>query len=62
MSAPLAEMKMWIISVAPMPSMMRMPVASYHASEVAFGSASPAEMQRRRLEMSRPPTIGASAR
>ena len=43
--APAAEMKMWIISVAPMPSMMRSPVCSNQLSDVAFGSGSPAETQ-----------------
>ena len=33
------------ISVEPIPSMMRMPVFSNHASETAAGSGSPAETQ-----------------
>ncbi len=36
-------MKMWIISVAPMPSMISMPLASRNSLRVASGSASPAE-------------------
>ncbi len=40
-------MKMCIISVAPMPSRILMPVAFSHASNVAFGSASPADTQLR---------------
>ncbi len=40
------------ISVEPMPSMISMPVACFQASNVAAGSVSPAEMQRRRLERS----------
>ena len=35
-------MKMCSISVEPMPSMIRMPVFSYHASDTAAGSGSPA--------------------
>ena len=45
MSSPQAEMKMWIISVDPMPSTIRTPVASCQASEVAAGRVSPAETQ-----------------
>ena len=47
-SAPAAEIKIWIISVAPMPSMMRRPVAACQASEVAAARGSPADTQRRR--------------
>jgi hypothetical protein len=36
-------MKIWIISVAPMPSIISMPVASRHNVRVASGRASPAE-------------------
>ena len=40
---------MWNISVAPMPSSISMPVASFHNWRVASGSASPALTQVRRL-------------
>ena len=36
-------MKMCSISVDPIPSMMRMPVFSYQASDTPAGSGSPAE-------------------
>jgi hypothetical protein len=45
MSSPEAEMKMCIISVAPMPSTMARPVASRQACQVAAGRCSPAETQ-----------------
>ena len=45
-------MKICIISVAPMPSRIFRPVAFCHASNVAFGSASPAETHLRSEEMS----------
>ena len=48
-SAPAAEMKMWNISVAPMPSSISMPVASFQSWRVASGRASPALTQMRRL-------------
>ena len=38
---------MWNISVAPMPSMISMPVASFQSARVAAGSASPAETHLR---------------
>ena len=47
-----AEMKMCSISVAPMPSIIRSPVACCQASRVASGSASPADTDFLRLEMS----------
>jgi hypothetical protein len=40
-------MKMWSISVEPIPSMMRMPVRSNHASDTVAGSVSPADTQTR---------------
>ena len=40
------------ISVAPMPSMISMPVASFHSLRVAAGSASPADTHLRRLDRS----------
>ena len=40
---------MWNISVAPMPSIISMPVASFHSWRVASGSASPADTHLRRL-------------
>ena len=43
MSSPAAEMKMCSISVAPIPSMIRTPVASRNACHVAAGRCSPAE-------------------
>ena len=46
-SAPDAAMKMWIISVAPMPSVSSTPVASRQSVRVASGSASPAETEAR---------------
>ena len=49
-------MKMCSISVAPIPSMMRSPVARSHASNVASGSASPAETHLRSVETFRPPS------
>ena len=45
------------ISVAPMPSMISMPVASCQASKVAFGSVSPAETHLRSDEMSKPASL-----
>ena len=45
-------MKICIISVAPMPSRIVSPVVSCHASNVAFGSPSPAETHLRSEEMS----------
>ena len=45
-------MKMCSISVAPMPSMIRIPVALCHASTVGSGKASPAEMHFFSDEMS----------
>ena len=48
MSSSAAEMKMCSISVAPMPSMMRSPVASWTSRQTDAGSASPAETARRR--------------
>jgi hypothetical protein len=38
---------MWSISVAPMPSMISMPVASFHSFRVAAGNASPADTHLR---------------
>jgi hypothetical protein len=46
---PAAEMKMWNISVAPMPSIISMPVASFHSWRVASGRLSPALTHSRRL-------------
>lgn len=46
-SLPADEMKMWNISVAPMPSVISMPVASFHNWRVASGRASPALTQVR---------------
>ena len=62
MSSPAAEMKMWIISVAPMPSMIRMPVLSNHRSDTDFGRNSPADTQRFSELRSRPASSPASAR
>ena len=42
-----AEMKMWNISVAPMPSVISMPVASFQSWRVASGRPSPALTQMR---------------
>ena len=50
-AAPAEEMKMWNISVAPMPSSISMPVACFHSWRVASGSASPALTQVCRLGM-----------
>jgi hypothetical protein len=47
-------MKMCSISVAPMPSMILIPVASSQASNVARGNVSPADTHLRKLDMSRP--------
>ncbi len=55
-------MKMCSISVAPMPSMMRMPVASRNSSQVGFGSVSPADTQRRSEERLRSASAGRIAR
>jgi hypothetical protein len=55
-------MKMCSISVAPMPSMIRMPVAARQASNVALGSASPADTHLRSEEMSWPPSLPSIAR
>ena len=41
-----------IISVVPMPSTMRIPVFSYHASDVGLGSGSPAETHEVSVERS----------
>jgi hypothetical protein len=41
-------MKMWNSSVEPMPSISSMPVACFHSSRVAAGSASPADTHLRR--------------
>src|SRR5436190_470504 len=41
-------MKMWNISVAPMPSMISMPVDAFQSARVAAGSASPAATHLRR--------------
>jgi hypothetical protein len=46
-SAPADEMKMWNISVAPMPSIISMPVASRQRVRVASGRPSPALTHRR---------------
>jgi hypothetical protein len=54
MSSPDAEMKMCIISVAPMPSMILRSVRSRQACQVAAGRCSPADTQVWRLAMSRP--------
>ena len=62
MSAPDALMKMCSISVVPMPSMMRTPVACSQASKVESGSDSPAETQSRRLDRSCSTASGAIAR
>jgi hypothetical protein len=62
MSSSADPMKMCSISVAPMPSMIRTPVASWNASQVDFGSASPAETQRRRDETSTPGSMVKAAR
>jgi hypothetical protein len=56
------EMKMCSISVAPMPSMISMPVACFHCARVAAGSASPAETHLARLERSCALTCAAIAR
>ena len=53
---------MWNISVEPMPSMISMPVASFHSLRVAAGSASPADTHLRRLARSRPAQASAIAR
>ena len=45
MSSPAAETKMCIISVEPMPSVIAIPVRSFHARQMASGKCSPAEMQ-----------------
>ena len=55
-------MNMWSISVEPMPSINRMPVAAAQASNTAAGSVSPAEMQRRRLVRSNSPACRSIAR
>jgi hypothetical protein len=55
-------MKMCSISVAPMPSMISMPVASFHSARVAAGSASPADTHLRRLDRSWPCASPAIAR
>ena len=40
---------MCIISVEPIPSVIAIPVRSFHARQVASGKCSPAEMQYRRV-------------
>jgi hypothetical protein len=56
-----AAMKMWNISVAPMPSMISMPVASFQRARVAAGSASPAATHFRSGPPSRTPTFRSRA-
>ena len=56
------EMKMCSSSVEPMPSMMSMPVASFHNCRVAAGNASPAETHLRSERRSCCFTLGAIAR
>jgi hypothetical protein len=41
------QMKMWSISVDPMPSRISMPKRPFQASKSGFGSASPADTQKR---------------
>ena len=45
-------MKMCSISVEPIPSMMRTPVADSHSARVAAGSVSPAETHARSVRIS----------
>ncbi len=47
MSSSAVAMKMCNISVAPMPSISRMPVAASTSRKVCFGRVSPAETPRR---------------
>jgi len=53
---------MWSISVLPMPSIMRTPVAAFHASHTGDGSISPAETHVRSDRTSRCETRAAIAR
>ena len=55
-------MKMCRSSVEPMPSMISMPVASFHIWRVAAGSASPADTHLRNAVRSWLPTSAAIAR
>ena len=61
MSCPEAEMKMCIISVAPIPSTMPIPVASFQACQVEAGRCSPAETQVRSEAMSWTASMGSIA-
>ena len=53
---------MWNSSVEPMPSMMVMPVASFHSWRVAAGRASPALTHLRSVGSGRAFTAAAIAR
>src|ERR1700694_5138924 len=55
-------MKMWIISVEPMPSLISMPVASLKIWRVASGTASPADTHFLKEEISKLPAIAAIPR
>ena len=46
-------MKMWISSVAPIPSSISIPVVSRQSVRVASGSASPAETEARSVRVSK---------
>ena len=62
MSSPAALMKMWSISVEPMPSMILRPVARSQASKVGLGRVSPAETHFLRLARSKSWAMPAMAR
>ena len=55
-------MKMWSISVAPMPSMMRMPVSRSHAWNTGSGSVSPALTHLRSVAKASPAGVASIRR